>query len=234
MAIGRQFGLALLAATISVAACASTDQTLAGRFVRQGTPAIDVGGPKLPKVRSIDRRALLSASQAARPPAPVLKSLESTDADLRDALARVAGAPTTAHYLDVANQYLRHGVFDRADDFLNRSLAANGPDASIYDARARLWRDWGQPAEGLGDAHRAVFMAPQSAAVHNTLGTVLYRLGRVSEAKASFTRAVQADATAWYALANLCHVNMKAGDTRTAIDQCHKAAALRKRAGSTK
>jgi Tfp pilus assembly protein PilF len=230
--IGRLFGLALLAASMSVAACASTDQTLSGRFVRQGKPGIDVGGPKLPKGRSIDRRALLSASQAARPPAPVIKSLESTDARLRDSLARLSGAPTAAHYLDAANQYLRHGVFDRADDYLNRSLAANGPDASIYDARARLWRDWGQPGEALGDAHRAVFMAPRSAAVHNTLGTVLYRLGRGSDAKASFTRALQVDATAWYALANLCYVNMNAGDTLTAINQCHKAVALRKRAGS--
>jgi Flp pilus assembly protein TadD len=231
--IARLFVLALLAASMS-AACASTDQTLAGRFVRQGKPAMDVGGPKLPKMRSVDRRAMLSASQAARPPAPVLPSLESTDADLRAALARLLTTPTADHYLDVSNQYLRHGVFDRAHDFLNRSLAANGPDASIYDARARLWRDWGQPAEGLGDAHRAVFMAPESAAAHNTLGTVLYRLGRVNEAKASFTRALEVDATAWYALANLCHVNMNAGDTKTAIGQCHKAAALRKHAGSTK
>ena len=80
----------------------------------------------------------------------------------------------------------------------------------------------------------AVRTGPQSAAAHNTLGTVLYRLGRASEAKASFTRALQVDATAWYALANLCHVNMNAGDTKTAIDQCHKSAALRKHAGSTK
>jgi tetratricopeptide (TPR) repeat protein len=232
--LGRLLGFALLAASMSVAACASTDPTLAGRFVRQGKPPIDVGGPKLPKTRSVDRRALLNASQAARPPAPVLTSLESTDADLRNALARLVGAPTAAHYLDVANHYLRHGVFDRADEYLNRSLAANGPDAAIYDARARLWRDWGQPGEALGDAHRAAYMAPQSAAAHNTLGTVLYRLGRVSDAKASFTRALQADPTAWYAMANLCHVNMNAGDTKTAINQCHMASALRKRAGATK
>jgi tetratricopeptide (TPR) repeat protein len=222
-----------LAVSISVA-CASTATTLSERFVRQGKPAMDVGGPKLPKMRSVDRRALVSASEAARSPAPVLPSLESTDPDLRDALTRLLLAPTAANYLDVSNQYLRHGVFDRADDFLNRSLAANGPDASIYDARARLWRDWGQPGEGLGDAHRAVFMAPQSAAAHNTLGTVLYRLGRRNEARASFTRALQVDVTAWYAMANLCHLNMNAGDTKTAIDQCHKAAALKKLAGWTK
>lgn len=233
MAIGRHFVIALLAASMSGAACASADQTLAGRFVRQGTPAMDVGGPKLPKMKSLDRRALL-ASQAARTPAPVLPSLESTDPGLRTALARVLAAPTTANYLEVSNQYLRHGVFDRADDFLNRSLAANGPDPSIYDARARLWRDWGQPAEGLGDAHRAVFLAPHSAAAHNTLGTLLYRLGRVNEARVSFSRALELDAAAWYALANLCHVSMNAGDTKTAIGQCHKAAALKKRAGSAK
>ena len=232
MGIARLSVLAL-AVSISVA-CASTATTLSERFVRQGKPAMDVGGPKLPKMRSLDRRALVSASEAARPPAPVLPSLESTDPDLRAALARLLAAPTAAHYLAVSNEYLRNGVFDRADDFLNRSLAANGPDASIYDARARLWRDWGQPAEGLGDAHRAVFMAPQSAAAHNTLGTVLYRLGRRNEAKASFTRALQVDVTAWYAMANLCHVNMNAGDTKTAIDQCHKAAALKKLAGLAK
>lgn len=232
MGIARLSVLAL-AVSISVA-CASTATTLSERFVRQGKPAMDVGGPKLPKMRSVDRRALVSASEAARSPAPVLPSLESTDPDLRDALTRLLLAPTAANYLDVSNQYLRHGVFDRADDFLNRSLAANGPDASIYDARARLWRDWGQPGEGLGDAHRAVFMAPQSAAAHNTLGTVLYRLGRRNEARASFTRALQVDVTAWYAMANLCHLNMNAGDTKTAIDQCHKAAALKKLAGWTK
>jgi len=35
-------------------------------------------------------------------------------------------------------------------------------------------------------------------------------------------------------MANLCHLNMNAGDTKTAIDQCHKAAALKKLAGWTK
>ena len=136
--------LSVLALAVSISvACASAAPTLSERFVRQGKPAMDVGGPKLPKMRSVDRRALVSASEAARPPAPVLPSLESTDPDLRAALTRLLMAPTAANYLDVSNQYLRHGVFDRADDFLNRSLAANGPDASIYDARARLWRDWG-------------------------------------------------------------------------------------------
>ena len=99
---------------------------------------------------------------------------------------------------------------------------------SIYDALARLWRDWGQPGEGLAACASGGVLEPRSAAAHNTLGTVLYRLGRRGDARASFTRALQLDATAWYALANLCHVNMAAGDTLAAIDQCRKAAALRK------
>jgi Flp pilus assembly protein TadD len=78
-----------------------------------------------------------------------------------------------------------------------------------------------------------VFLAPNSPVAHNTLGTVLYRLRRTADARASFTRALELDPKAWYALANLCHLSMAAGDTRTAIGQCQRAEVLRKAARST-
>lgn len=225
---GRLVGLVLLAASID--ACASIDRpTLAQRFVRQGTPAVDLGGPLPAAMRPIDRRALLRAADAARVPAAAATagSLEASDPHLRESLARLLAAPSAAQYREVAAAYLRHGIRDRALDYLMRGLAANGADAAVYDDLARLWRDWGQPAEGLGHAHRAVFLSPQSAVAHNTLGTVLYRLGRVADARASFAHALTLDAGAWYALANLCHLNMTSGHTRLAIAQCRKAAALR-------
>ena len=155
-------------------------------------------------------------------------SLELNDPKLRQALASLAAAPTTERYIDVADSYIRRGVFDRAHDYLTRSVAVNGPNAVVYDALARLWRDWERPEEALAHAYRAIYLAPRSAAAHNTLGTVLYRMGKTADARSSFTRALAVDETAWYALANLCHINMTAGNTRTAIAQCRKAAAVRK------
>ena len=43
----------------------------------------------------------------------------------------------------------------------------------------RVWRDWGLPALALGDAHRAIYYAPQSASARNTYGTVMQALGQL-------------------------------------------------------
>lgn len=184
-------------------------------------------------MRPVDRKSLLRDAQLAHLPTPALPVLEGSNSGLREALARLQTAPTTGHYLEVADAYVREGVLDRAHDYLTRSLALNGPDAAVYDSLARLWRDWGQPGEGLGHAHRSVYLAPLSPVAHNTLGTVLYRLHRTADARASFTRALELDPKAWYALANLCHLSMAAGDTRAAISQCRRAAVLRQAARAT-
>ena len=217
---------ACLLAAVLGGACASSAPTLAGRVVRQGTPSVDMGGPR-PGPMRLDRNALLRARTTGAS-SVAGRSLEATDPRLRQALAQLMVAPTAPHYLEVADAYLQRGVFDRAHDFLERSLKVNGPDAATYDALARLWRDWGQPSEGLGHAYRAVHLAPGSPAALNTLGTMLYRLGNVDGARDTFQQALRADGSAWYALANLCHVNMKAGQTALAIAQCQKAAALKK------
>jgi len=229
----RRLGLVVAAAVIAGACASGGRATLAGRFVREGTPSVDLGGPRSVSMRPVDRSALLREARLARVPRQALPQLESSNSELRGALGRLLAAPTAQHYLEVAEAYVREGVPDRAHDHLTRSLAVNGPDAAVYDSLARLWRDWGQPAEGLGHAHRSVYLAPLSPVAHNTLGTVLYRLHRTADARASFTRALELDPKAWYALANLCHLSMAAGDTRAAISQCRQAAALRKAASST-
>lgn len=218
----------VVAVTIMAGACASADRTLANRFVRQGTPSVDLGGSRPPSARSSDRTELLRRERLAHPPPAALESLEASDPTLKQALAALATAGGSDQFRAVADAYLRRGVRDRAHDYLTRSLTINGPDAAVYDSLARLWRDWGQPGEGLPHAYRALYLEPRSPVAHNTLGTLLYRLGKRADARASFSRAVELDPTAWYALANLCHVDMAAGNTRAAIAECQKATALRK------
>ena len=229
MNAGRKLGF-VLAVAVMAGACASATPASSSRFIRQGTPAMDLGGPRHVSMRPADRAALLRKEALAKPPAVVLDSLEARDPGIKQALAQLAAAPTSEHYVEVAAAYISRGVRDRAYDYLTRSLAINGPNAAVYDALARLWRDWDQPGEGLPHAYRALYLEPKSPVVHNTLGTLLYRLGKRADARASFSRAVQLDATAWYAFANLCHADMAAGNTLAAIDNCRKAAALRKHA----
>ena len=232
MTTGRRLGLVLVV-TVIAASCASADRALSNRFVRQGTPSMDLGGPRPVSLRPADRAALLRKEAAAAVPKAALDSLEATDPAIKQALARLAAAPSSEHYVEVAGAYVTRGVRDRAYDYLTRSLAINGPNAAVYDALARLWRDWGQPGEGLPHAYRALYLEPKSPVAHNTLGTVLYRLGKRDDARASFSRALELDANAWYALANLCHADLAAGQTLAAIDKCRKAAALRKKADVT-
>ena len=222
----------VLAVTVIAGACASANPTMSSRFIRQGTPSIDVGGPKHVSMRAADRAALLLRDRLAHPPPAALDSLEASDPVLKQELLGLSATttPTSEQYLAVAASYVRRGVLDRAHDYLTRSLAINGPNAAVYDALARLWRDWGQPGDGLPHAYRAVYLEPRSSVAHNTLGTLLYRLGKPADARVSFSRALELDATAWYALANLCHVDMAAGKTLAAIDECRLAKALRKTA----
>ena len=56
-----------------------------------------------------------------------------------------------------------------------------------------MWRDWGLPHLGVGDAHRASFYAPQSAGGHNTYGTLMQALGRYEDAKVAYELASKLD-----------------------------------------
>jgi Flp pilus assembly protein TadD len=226
---GRRLGFVLVV-TVIAGACASAAPTMSSRFIQQGTPSTDLGGPRQVSMRSVDHAALLRKAALTRAPAAALESLEASDPVLRQALAALAVTPGSEQYLAVAAGYRRRGVLDRAHDYLTSSLAINGPNVAVYDALAKLWRDWGQPGEGLPHAYRAVYLDPRSPVAQNTLGTLLYRLGRSADARASFSRALELDPNAWYALANLCHVDLAAGKTRAAIAECQRAVALRKTA----
>jgi Flp pilus assembly protein TadD len=159
-------------------------------------------------------------------------NLESVHPELRDATFRLRLQPTAAHHLLVARVYRRLGIFDTAHDYLERSLAVNGPTPEVHDALARLWRDWGEPGIALSHAHRAVYLAPAWTVARNTLATVLYALGRRLDARKQLEEAVARDPRATYVLDNLCVLYQAEGRTREAISVCRQADAARRRTGA--
>jgi Flp pilus assembly protein TadD len=193
-----------------------------------------MGGPK-PKTSSRNEPASsplehASITEVSSRISSSASSLENVYPALRDAMWQLRLAPTPAHYMAVASVYRRLGIIDTAHDYLARSLTVNGPDPKVLDALARLWRDWGQPEQGLSYAHRAVYLAPGWATGQNTLGTVLFALGQRTEARKQFELAVSLEPNAAWALQNLCLAYQAEGRTREAITTCRKADAAKRKA----
>jgi tetratricopeptide (TPR) repeat protein len=130
-------------------------------------------------------------------------TVESRDPKLAAALLVLRLRPSAAHHRVAADEYRRLGVLDVAFDHLTAAIRMNPKDAAAYDARARIWREWGAPRLGMGDAARAVFYAPGSAAAQNTLGTLLAATDQRDDARRAFTKALALDPSASFARENL-------------------------------
>jgi tetratricopeptide (TPR) repeat protein len=142
------------------------------------------------------------------PPAQAKSSIgltaESSDPALGRVLRALGTHPTASAERDVAAEYRRLRIYDRAYTHLEKARALEPRNAGVFDDLARTWRDAGAPALALPDAWRAVFFAPKSAEAHNTLGTVLFALGDVAQARQQFEAAVALAPEAEYARRNLC------------------------------
>jgi tetratricopeptide (TPR) repeat protein len=158
-------------------------------------------------------------------PSEVARTIEETSPALRSALAELARGETPAALRNVAEEYHRLGIFDRAEAFLDRAIRLRPSDSASFDLRARVYRDWGEPDGALGDATRAVYFAPASAGPRNTLGTVLFVLGRHDEAEAAFEKALALDPSAAWASSNLCYLALTQGDEARAVGHCERALA---------
>jgi len=165
-------------------------------------------------------------SERARPAANQVATVEATDPSLAEALLAVKVQPTAASHRTVAAAYVRLGVLDVAHEHFSAAVALDPTDAASWDGLARIWRDWGFPHLALSDAYRAVYYAPESPTVHNTLGTVLQALGQRAAARAQFEQALAFDVTAAYALSNLCYAWRLEGNASKATDACRQALQL--------
>ena len=158
-----------------------------------------------------DVRAAVAA--AKRPDRPETPTVESVNPDLASALAVLAASPTAVSERRVAETYLRAGIFDIAHDHYTKALRLDPKDGWAYDGLARVSRDSGFPQFGLGDAYRAVYRLGGAPEALNTLGTILFALGHLSEAHARFEQALRQCPDAAYALNNLCYVALTVGDS---------------------
>jgi Flp pilus assembly protein TadD len=152
---------------------------------------------------------------------------------LAAALLEAKNLPTADNLRRVAEAYRQIGVLDVAYDYLSRALRLNPGDGRAFDERARIWRDWGYPHLGLGDAYRAVHHAPDSAAAYNTLGTLLQGVGTRRGARRAYEDALRIDPHASYALNNLCYLSFLEGRARTAVTACESALRLAPRVAAT-
>lgn len=169
------------------------------------------------------RKASLEAKRPERKP---VVQAERTDPQLRAALDAAAAHPSPSAYRAVASEYRRLGVADKAYEYVDQAAALAPRDSAIYDMRARMWRDGGFPGRALADAYRAIYYDPRSAAARNTLGTALQALGRRSDARKEYERAVALDRTAAYAFNNLCYAWILERQPVRAVAACQTAIQL--------
>jgi tetratricopeptide (TPR) repeat protein len=154
------------------------------------------------------------------------ESAEQWSATLAAALARNSASPTVQSQLELAHAYYSIGILDKASDLYETVARREPRQAAAWDGLARIWRDWGYPQLGLGDAHRAVWADPRSPVALNTLGTILQLLGKSREAKKQFARAASLDPGAAYPQYNLGLTCMTLGQFMEAAESFERAAAL--------
>jgi Flp pilus assembly protein TadD len=217
------------------AVCIAAICAITGCASRSGAPSIKLRNPQIQTQHSATQAASLedfmrrvrARSVTARSRTTHELTVEAQDAALTAALLAVKTAPTPDNHRAVAAEYLRLGVKDVAHEHFTAAVKLDSKDAAAWDGLARIWRDWGFSNLALPDATRAVYYAPDSAVVRNTLGTILQSLGRRAEARAAYEKALSLDAHAAYALTNLCYGWTLEGEADKAVNACRQALRLR-------
>ena len=184
-------------AAVWAGACASGGQTLADRFVSQGTPAVDLGGPRLVSSRASKAKDPLKGTTISN----VASRRRARCSAVEGPRSRAAGGAVPAaagadgRPSPAGGQRLpRRSASSTARTITStRSLTLNGSGPGVYDARGAVVARLGQPGQ------RSVARVPgrESRArwpvAQNTLGTLLFRLGHRADARTRFDAAVRLD-----------------------------------------
>ena len=221
-----------VAVSLFAAGCAARQNTgLSGYLIKPGEPTLSIDAPSLSlkapthQTDSDAQRGEVQPSSQSR--TPVARTIEAIDPRLAEALMLVAVAPTAENHRRVAAEYRRLQILDRAYDHLTLAVRKEPKEALAYEARAQVWREWGLASLGLGDAYRAVYLAPTSASAHNSLGTLLQAIGDYRAARKAYRKAIDLDPPqAAYALNNLCYLSFLEGDQADAAAECRAALQL--------
>ena len=195
----------------------------AGRSAAHLTAQPPAPSPKESLASFIEKTKEVQARASTQPVNVFGTTLETFDTELGAALLAAKVNPTSAAARRVAAAYARHGVFDKAHEYLQGAVKNDPRDAANYEALARLWRDVQMPHLGLSDAYRAVYYAPSWPVAHNTLGTILQAMSQRANARIEYERALALEPTAAYALNNLCYADILDGRTERAIQRCQEA-----------
>jgi Tfp pilus assembly protein PilF len=187
------------------------------RVVHRGRFALALVVPICATACSAHRRPDVHADRRTQ---VIGSTVEARDPTLAAVLLQLRLTPTAAQHRAVAEQYRRLGILDTAFDHLTAATRIDPRDAAAYDARARIWRDWGYPGLGMSDAARAIYFAPQSAAAHNTYGTLLVAAGLPAQAKREFLAALGLDPGADFARTNLCRLESLGSEPDRAETRC--------------
>jgi tetratricopeptide (TPR) repeat protein len=207
----------LAAITVLGAGGCATRQSgaIGNRFLKTGKPKTeypavvtppDAESPAIKETREQERALAKAREQALRagpPPRQLSPRLEATDPALMQALRTLGGSRTAASHLAVAHEYRRLGILDQAFDHYAMAQRLDRRSAAAYDGSARIWRDVNRLDRALADASRAVFYAPQSPEIMNTLGTILLAAGNPGEARKVFSKALALNPDATYARHNI-------------------------------
>jgi tetratricopeptide (TPR) repeat protein len=221
------FSVVVCAAAVCAGCAARAGSRAAQPIAGRGEPAAE-RKPAQAASGSMEQYVakIRNLSARARPASHVLPTLESSDRRLAEALRLAATSPAAESLRHVGDEYRRLGVIDVAFRYYNDALRADPTDAAAYDGLARIWRDWGLPGLGLGDASRAVYYARSSGTSYNTLGTVMQALGNRREARVAYEHALRSDPHASYALTNLCYLSFLEGSAGAALRECRRALEL--------
>ncbi len=225
----RLASLCLLA--LLLAGCATVHQRAQSRPAAVVPPAGDAQGaaggePPADASLLTSVQQVRELSRRARPASSAALTAERWSPGLAAAIARRAAAPTPANDVGLGQAYVRAGIRDQAYEPFARAARADPRLGAAWDGLARIWRDWGFPHLGLGDAHRAVWASPESPEVRNTLGTILQLLGDGREARLQFARAISLDPDAAYAHSNMCYSWLMEANVAAAVASCSEALAI--------